>query len=208
MSPALSGSLEIRRFYAVRMSPVLSGSLEIQRFYAVRMSPALSGSLEIWRFYAVRMSPALSGGLEVQCFERIELINICNRIILGFCLGLPHTASLLSKCDCIPTVSGEAIPPPGSDGPAMTPNLESFTPAVIFSPYQAKLVSVNGRTWSSTRLWFIGSEVSSSSPGPAGSTVVSFPTHERWYSVFVHMHNIHAGLLGVALLNVYCTCKL
>ena len=40
--------------------------------------------------YAVRMSPTLNESSALQCFERGNVVEICNRIMLYFYSGLPH----------------------------------------------------------------------------------------------------------------------
>ena len=40
--------------------------------------------------YAVHMSPALNRTSALQLFKHSNAIEICNRIMLNFCLGLPH----------------------------------------------------------------------------------------------------------------------
>ena len=64
-----------------------------QNFRKERGSYALRRLTRYSCIFAAHMNPALNGSVVIQCFKRGNVVEMCNRIMFDFYLGLPHTAS-------------------------------------------------------------------------------------------------------------------
>ena len=59
-------------------------------------SYTLGKLMNTYHVYIVHMNPALSGSSALEHFERSNVIEICNRIMFDFYVGLPHMLVFIS----------------------------------------------------------------------------------------------------------------